>query len=150
MKVLAEAAIKLVNLNDTLLGSLEGMENLTFKMFYLVDCGKIRHAWYTTRRAVAVAVAQMMGLDRAEVQRFLLIDTDSDLEREVMCSTITLVPISACCRMSDFMALNAGGGTNARTREKLQRQRERSLACASALGEMSDRQQSIGLHGSHI
>jgi hypothetical protein len=121
MKVLAEAAIKLVNLNDTLLKSLEGMENLTFEMFYYVDCGNIRRAWYTTRRAVAVA--QMMSLDRAEAQRFLLIDTDSDLDREVMCSMITLVPISACCRMSDFMARIAGGGTNARTREKLQRQR---------------------------
>jgi hypothetical protein len=73
MKVLAEAAIKLVNLNDTLLKSLEGMENLTFEMFYYVDCGNIRRAWYTTRRAVAVA--QMMSLDRAEAQRFLLIDT---------------------------------------------------------------------------
>lgn len=86
MKALAESAIKLVNLDDALLGSLEGMENLIFEMFYHVDCGNIRRAWITTRRAVTAA--QMLGLHRAGQHRFLLISADSDLDREVMWSAI--------------------------------------------------------------
>jgi hypothetical protein len=86
MRALAESAIKLVNLDDALLGSLEGIENLIFEMFYHVDCGNIRRAWITTRRAVTAA--QMLGLHRAEHHHFLLLRADSDLDREVMWSTI--------------------------------------------------------------
>jgi hypothetical protein len=86
MKALAESAIKLVNLDDALLGSLEGMENVIFEMFYHVDCGNIRRAWITTRRAVTAA--QMLGLHRAGHHRFLLISPESDLDPEIMWSTI--------------------------------------------------------------
>jgi len=86
MKALAESAIKLVNLDDALLGSLEGMENLIFEIFYHVDCGNIRRAWITTRRAVTAA--QMLGLHQAGRQHFLLLRADSDLDHVVMWSTI--------------------------------------------------------------
>ena len=86
MKGLAESAIKLVNMDDALLGTLEGLENLIFETFYHVDCGNIRRAWITTRRAVTAA--HMLGLHRPGHHRFLLINDDSDLEPEVMWSTI--------------------------------------------------------------
>ncbi|KAM0720751.1 hypothetical protein Q7P37_004888 [Cladosporium fusiforme] len=86
MKAVAESAIKLVNLDDALLGCLEGMESLIFEIFYHVDCGNIRRAWITTRRAVTAA--QMLGLHRTEQDHLLLISTDSDLDREVMWCTI--------------------------------------------------------------
>lgn len=70
MRALAESAIKSVNLDDALLGSLEGIENLILEMFYHVDCGDSRRAWTTARRAVAAA--QMLGLHQAGRQRFLL------------------------------------------------------------------------------
>ncbi|KAK4979598.1 hypothetical protein LTR28_003750 [Elasticomyces elasticus] len=86
MKGLAESAIKLVNMDDALLGTLEGLENLIFEIFYHIDCGNIRRAWITTRRAVTAA--QMLGLHRPGHHRFMLIKDESDLEPEVMWSTI--------------------------------------------------------------
>ena len=86
MKGLAESAIKLVNMDDALLGMLEGLENLIFEIFYHMDCGNIRRAWITTRRAVTAA--HMLGLHRADHHRFKLINDDSDLEPEVMWSTV--------------------------------------------------------------
>lgn len=86
MKALAESSIKLVNLDDALLGSVEGIANLIFEMFYHVECGNIRRAWTTTRRAVTAA--QMLGLHRVGHHRFLLSSADSDLDHEVMWSTI--------------------------------------------------------------
>lgn len=83
---LAESAIRLVNMDDALLGTLEGLENFIFEMFYHMDCGNIRRAWITTRRAVTVA--QMLGLHRPGQYRFKLIKKDSDLEPEIMWSTI--------------------------------------------------------------
>ncbi|KAK5111738.1 putative transcription factor gsfR1 [Meristemomyces frigidus] len=44
IKALAEAAIKLVNMDDALLGTLEGVENFLFEIFYHIDCGNIRRA----------------------------------------------------------------------------------------------------------
>ncbi|KAK4998279.1 hypothetical protein LTR66_002460 [Elasticomyces elasticus] len=86
MKRLAESAIKLVNMDDALLGTLESLENLMFETFYHMDCGNIRRAWITTRRAVTAA--QMLGLHRPGHHRFTLINDESDLEPEVMWSTI--------------------------------------------------------------
>ncbi|KAK4546990.1 hypothetical protein LTR36_001210 [Oleoguttula mirabilis] len=86
MKGLADSAIKLVNMDDTLLGTLEGLENLIFEIFYHIDCGDVRRAWITNRRAVTAA--QMMGLHRPGHRRYRLINDQSDLEPEVMWSTI--------------------------------------------------------------
>ena len=86
MKGLAESAIKLVNMDDALLGTLEGLENLIFEIFYHMDCGNIRRAWITARRAVTAA--QMLGLHRPGHHRFMLIKDESDLEPEVMWSTV--------------------------------------------------------------
>ena len=86
MKGLAESAIRLVNMDDALLGTLEGLENLIFEIFYHLDSGNVRRAWITTRRAVTAA--QMLGLHRPGQHRFTLIKDESDLEPEVMWSTI--------------------------------------------------------------
>lgn len=86
MRALAESAIKLANRDDALLESLEGIENLIIEMFYHVDCGDIRRAWTTTRRVITAA--QMLGLHRAGHQHFLRISAGSDLDPEVMWSTI--------------------------------------------------------------
>lgn len=86
MKRLADSAIKFVNMDDSVLGTLEGLENLIFEIFYHIDCGNIRRAWITSRRAVTAA--QMLSLHRPGHHRFMRINDDSDLEPEVMWSTI--------------------------------------------------------------
>ena len=86
MERLAESAIKLVNMNDELIGTLEGLENIIFEIFYHVDCGKLRRAWIATRRAVTVA--QMLGLGCSGQHRFTLLQKDSDLDPVIMWSTV--------------------------------------------------------------
>lgn len=82
MKRLAESAIRWVNLDDAYLGTLEILENFMLEAFYLVDCGNIRRAWVTIRRAVTAA--QMSGLHRPKNYRFMSITDESDLEPEAM------------------------------------------------------------------
>lgn len=42
MEQLADSAIKLVNTNDVLLGTLEALENIILEGFYHIDRGNIR------------------------------------------------------------------------------------------------------------
>ena len=55
MKELSQSAINLVNMNDTLLGTLDGLENLLLGGLYHIDGGNIRIAWITMPRAVITA-----------------------------------------------------------------------------------------------
>ncbi|KAF2877615.1 hypothetical protein BDV95DRAFT_153448 [Massariosphaeria phaeospora] len=82
MEELAESAIKMVNMDDVLLGTLEGIENLILESLYHIDGGNIRRAWITTRRAVMAA--QLLGLHRPGYYRFKVISDHSKLEPEVM------------------------------------------------------------------
>jgi hypothetical protein len=82
MEELAESAIKMVNMDDVLLGTLEGIENLILEGLYHIDGGNIRRAWITTRRAVMAA--QLLGLHRPGYYRFKVISDHSKLHPEVM------------------------------------------------------------------
>lgn len=55
-----EKASRLVNSNDDLVGSLEGIECIMIESMYWNNAGNLRHAWLTNRRAMGIA--QMMGL----------------------------------------------------------------------------------------
>ena len=82
MEQLADSAIKLVNANDALLGTLEGLENLILEGFYHIDGGNIRRAWITMRRAVMTA--QLLGLHRPGHYRFKSVNQQNDLDSAVM------------------------------------------------------------------
>jgi hypothetical protein len=82
MEQLADSAIKLVNTNDVLLGTLEGLENLILEGFYHIDGGNIRRSWITMRRAVMTA--QLLGLHRPGHYRFKIVNQQNDLDPAVM------------------------------------------------------------------
>ncbi|KXG50016.1 Transcription factor [Penicillium griseofulvum] len=82
MEQLADSAIKLVNTNDVLLGTLEGLENLILEGFYHIDGGNIRRSWITMRRAIMTA--QLLGLHRPGHYRFKIINQQNDLDPAVM------------------------------------------------------------------
>ncbi|KAK4506936.1 hypothetical protein PRZ48_000669 [Zasmidium cellare] len=86
MKKMAESAIRWVNMNDSLLGTLEAVENLIFEMFYHVESSNLRRAWITTHRAVTAA--QMLGLHRPGHHRFARINYENDLDPDLMWTTI--------------------------------------------------------------
>lgn len=82
MDELAESAIINVTTNDTLLGTLEGLELIILEGFYHMDCGDARRAWITNHRAVMAA--QLLGLHRPGHYRFTTIDSHSQLNPEAM------------------------------------------------------------------
>ncbi|KAJ8109899.1 hypothetical protein OPT61_g7118 [Boeremia exigua] len=75
---LAEAAISLVNMRDSLVGSLEGLENLILESFYHIDSGNIRRAWMTIRRAISIG--QILGVQDPCGHRFKRVRSDDDLD----------------------------------------------------------------------
>lgn len=89
MEEIAEAAIKMVNTNDVLLGTLEGLENIVVEGHYHIERGNIRRAWITMRRAVMAA--QLMGLHRPGHYRFKVVKSQSDLEPEVLWTSIVFI-----------------------------------------------------------
>jgi hypothetical protein len=84
---LAESAITLVNNNDALVGALEGLDNMILEGYFHIDCGNLRRAWLTMRRAVTVA--QLLGLHRPGVRLYKVLDQHSDLDYETMWSNVT-------------------------------------------------------------
>jgi hypothetical protein len=86
MDDLAKAAIRIVTTNDSLLGSLEGLENIILEAFYHTDSGDIRQAWITMRRAVMAA--QLLGLHRSGHYRYKIIDSRNDIDPETIWSSI--------------------------------------------------------------
>ncbi|KAL4990689.1 hypothetical protein BDW68DRAFT_26503 [Aspergillus falconensis] len=86
MERLAESAIRMVTMNDELLGTLEGLENIILESFYHIVNGNIRRAWITIRRAVMVA--QLMGLHQPGHYRFKLINDQNSLDPVVMWACI--------------------------------------------------------------
>ncbi|KAJ5512622.1 hypothetical protein N7463_002174 [Penicillium fimorum] len=82
MEQLAESAIKLVNMDDVLLGTLEGLENLILEAFYHIDGGNIRRSWITMRRAVMTA--QLLGLHRPGHYRFKIVSQQTGLDPAIM------------------------------------------------------------------
>jgi hypothetical protein len=82
MDELVESAIRNVTTNDTLLGTLDGLELLIFEGFYHMDCGDARRAWVTTRRAVMAA--QLLGLHRPGHHRYRLVDDQTNPEPKAM------------------------------------------------------------------
>jgi len=86
MDDLARAAIRTVVTNDSLLGSLEGLEIIILEAFYHTDSGDIRQAWITMRRAVMAA--QLLGLHRCGHNRYKVIDPRNDIDPETIWSSI--------------------------------------------------------------
>ncbi|KAJ5871571.1 uncharacterized protein N7529_003924 [Penicillium soppii] len=86
MEQLADSAIKLVNTNDALLGTLEGLEILILEGFYHIDGGNIRRSWITMRRAVMTA--QLLGLHRPGHYRFKVLSQQNDLDPAVMWASV--------------------------------------------------------------
>lgn len=82
MEQLADSAIKLVNTNDVLLGTLEALDNLILEGIYHIDGGNIRRSWITMRRAVMTA--QLLGLHRPGHYRFKVVNQQNDLDPAVM------------------------------------------------------------------
>ena len=83
---LADSAITLVNNNDALVGTLEGLDNIVLECYFHIDCGNLRRAWLTMRRAVTVA--QLLGLHRPGVHLFKILDQQSGLKHDKMWSNI--------------------------------------------------------------
>jgi hypothetical protein len=86
MDDLAKAAIRTVVTNDSLLGSLEGLENIILEAFYHTDSGDIRQAWITLRRAVMAA--QLLGLHRSGHYRYKVIDSRNNIDPQTIWSSI--------------------------------------------------------------
>lgn len=86
MQELADAAINLVNTNDALLGTLEGLENIIFEALYHIDGGNIRRSWITMRRAVMAG--QLLGLHRSNHHRFKVINDKNELDPGAMWTCI--------------------------------------------------------------
>jgi hypothetical protein len=80
---IADTAIQMVTVNDTLIGTLEGLENIILEGMYHVDGGNIRRAWITMRRAVLVG--QLLGLHRcSDHHRYKIISDTSRLMPDAM------------------------------------------------------------------
>ncbi|KAJ0422989.1 hypothetical protein BJY00DRAFT_63078 [Aspergillus carlsbadensis] len=109
MEELADAAIQMVTTNDTLLGSLEGLENIILESFYHIDSGNIRRAWITLRRAVMAA--QLLGLHQPGQYRYKLLNEHNDLNPEVMWTSI--VSVERICSL--FLGLPSCVGMTAST-----------------------------------
>ncbi|KAF2431297.1 putative Zn(II)2Cys6 transcription factor [Tothia fuscella] len=86
MEQIAESVIAHVTTNDGLLGTLEGLENITLEGRYHVDSGNIRRAWITMRRAVMAA--QLLGLHRPGHYRFKIISDKNDMIPESLWASI--------------------------------------------------------------
>ncbi|CEL10905.1 hypothetical protein ASPCAL14012 [Aspergillus calidoustus] len=86
MEDLANSAIQMVTTIDTLLGTLEGLENIILEGLYHIDSGNMRRAWLTFRRAVMVA--QLLGLHQPGHYRYKLINEHNDLDPVVMWKSI--------------------------------------------------------------
>jgi hypothetical protein len=86
MDDLARAAIRTVATNDSLLGSLEGLETIILEAFYHTDSGDIRQAWITLRRAVMAA--QLLGLHRSSHYRYKILDSRNDIDPEAIWTSI--------------------------------------------------------------
>jgi hypothetical protein len=86
MDDLAKAAIRTVVTDDSLLGSLEGLENIILEAFYHTDSGDIRQAWITLRRAVMAA--QLLGLHRSGHYRYKVIDPRNNIDPQTIWSSI--------------------------------------------------------------
>jgi hypothetical protein len=96
---LAETAITHVTMNDTLVGTLEGLEALIIEAFYHIDSGNIRRGWMTIRRAVMVT--QLLGMHSPDQYRFKIINDQSDLDPARMWSCI----LHADCVLSLLLGL---------------------------------------------
>ncbi|KAL3464831.1 hypothetical protein BJX64DRAFT_253834 [Aspergillus heterothallicus] len=86
MEELADSAIHNVTTNDSLLGTLESLENIILEAFFHIDSGNIRRAWITLHRAVTGA--QLLGLHQPGHYRYKLINERNDLNPEVMWNSI--------------------------------------------------------------
>ncbi|KAJ9656117.1 hypothetical protein H2198_005173 [Neophaeococcomyces mojaviensis] len=109
---LAESAIKMVTTNDVFLGTLDGLENIILEALYHTDGGNIRRAWITMRRAVTAA--QLLGLHRPGHYRFKVVNSQNDLDPELMWTCIVY--------MESVLSLLLGlptstGGTNSTVQE---------------------------------
>jgi hypothetical protein len=62
MSRVVETVHSVVNCNDELVASIEGIECITMESMYYNNAGNLRRAWLTMRRAMLIA--QMMGLHR--------------------------------------------------------------------------------------
>jgi hypothetical protein len=118
MEDLANSAIQTVTTNDSLLGSLEGLENIILEALYHIDSGNMRRAWITFRRAVMVA--QLLGLHQPGHYRYKLINEQSDLDPVVMwrsivsmervCSLLLGLPTSTSTTASTGLDTTKGDG----------------------------------------
>ncbi|KAJ5199152.1 hypothetical protein N7491_000288 [Penicillium cf. griseofulvum] len=112
MEQLADSAIKLVNTNDVLLGTLEGLENLILEGFYHIDGGNIRRSWITMRRAVMTA--QLLGLHRPGHYRFKIINQQNDLDPAVMWACVVSTEQFLCLLLGLPTSTSGASFTNPR------------------------------------
>ncbi|KAK6434397.1 hypothetical protein LTR95_009419 [Oleoguttula sp. CCFEE 5521] len=82
MRRMTETVIKEVNSNDNYLGSLEGLDNLISEALWHIDCGHLRRAWISLRRAVMVA--QLLGVDRPGSPRYKVLEPKGNLDAASM------------------------------------------------------------------
>lgn len=71
-----------VTTKEEMHGTLEGLICIMLEGVYKVNCGNLRQAWATYRRAMTVA--QMMGLHRSPIQKIRRIDPDLVADPEFM------------------------------------------------------------------
>ncbi|KAI1083469.1 hypothetical protein F5B20DRAFT_568632 [Whalleya microplaca] len=75
MKRLADTAASLVTTNDELLGTVEGLECIMMEGIYQANCGNLRRAWISFRRALVIG--QLMGIYRATRHPLKAIDPNT-------------------------------------------------------------------------
>ena len=84
-----QTARKYVTCNEDLLGSIEGVECLTFESMYQNNAGNLRGAWHSTRRAMLIA--QVMGIHQGSGKRFVkVLEAETWTRGKLHCGYYTL------------------------------------------------------------
>ncbi|KAF3760886.1 hypothetical protein M406DRAFT_267438 [Cryphonectria parasitica EP155] len=100
----------LVTSNDELMGYAEGIECLLLQASYQANCGNLRRAWITTRRALGLA--QMMGLDKKHTAAFRSCDPSTSPARRTSPHVLWVKVVSWDRYLSLLLGLSLGSRGN--------------------------------------
>ncbi|PSR90294.1 hypothetical protein BD289DRAFT_221325 [Coniella lustricola] len=103
-------AATLVTSNDELMGYAEGIECLILQATYQANCGNLRRAWVTVRRALGLA--QMMGLDKNRLGAFRSCDPKANPVHRTSAPVLWLKVVSWDRSLSLLLGLSAGSQGN--------------------------------------
>lgn len=149
MPRIIETVNRLVTSNDELVDSVDGLELVMMQGMYHNNAGNLRRAWLLVRRAMAMA--QMMGLDRDVIDASSLKTLASDTVTRLDVSRIWFCIVRADRYLSLMLGLSQGSAdSNNFANDKIletcspMEQMERLFAAAG--GRMLQRRNSKSLH----